>query len=238
MSLNDFAFNEVAINEGQQLDEELIGYASIIGETASAEDLQKGRVVIVGNLHHHDHFGKITLKGELHQVSYQGAISIKGEIHQLNYDSPICIVSVVRELPIQVGPHSVASSTISGVLPQTGSAIFTKWEPIYAKEVLIRRHWDKHETARVNFDDKRRGWRLEVDVNATIRDDFVQFFEDHYWAGKGFYFYDLESNGYVYDGTGAETNGRYRVRFVEEDFPVILSIGSRFRIAFSVIEID
>jgi len=207
-----------------------VGKFCIVGTTSPVLDPQDGKVCIVGELQQHDYFGKIT---------------IVGQVHQSSVDGKICIVSVVRELSQPVGPHPIGSSTPAGVLPQTGSAIFTSWQETTAKEILAHRHWDVHETGRLNFAADRKGWRLEMNVTGTKQAEVAAFFVSHVWAGKSFYFYDLQANGFQYDGTGVLLTGRYKVRFVDENFPRYqissasgASAGGRFTIPFSIIEVD
>lgn len=213
------------------------GKLCITGSIASIPD-PTGRLCIISLVHQFDHIGKITIVGEVHQSSVDGKICIKGQVHQSSVDGKICIVSVVRELAETVGPHPIGSSTPTGVLPQTGSAVFPRWEQVTAKEILIHRHWDFHESGRLNFDDNRKAWRLEMNVAGDKQIEVAAFFVSHVWAGKSFYFYDTQTAGVVYDPAGVLTNGRYKVRFVGEDFPRVQNVGPRFTIPISIIEVD
>lgn len=236
MSFNESAINELAINEG--LTESLVGYLGVVGSLGSVPSSPEGKICVVGLLHERDLFGKVAIKGELHDRTLAGKLCLKGELHDRTLAGKLCLVGVLNEVPVPIGPQAIGSSTPTGVLPQTGSAIFTKWERVSAKEMLVHRHYDFHESGRANFNDTRRAWRLEMEVGPTKHDDVAAFFASHVWAGKAFYFYDLQANNYQYDATGVLTTGRYKVRFVEENFSRVYSLGSRFRIPFSVIECD
>jgi len=158
MSFNESAINELPLNEGGETTPErvsLVGKISIIGSIAEKTD-PKGFITVVGQVYELSRFGQICIKGEAHQRNVDGKICLKGEVFQRSVDGAICLVSVVRELAEPVGPHSVPSSTPTGVLPETGSAIFTRWEMVAAKEITVKRHWDIHESGRANFDDTRK----------------------------------------------------------------------------------
>lgn len=236
MALNESALNELALNEGVETIE-LVGTLSVVGAAARVDD-PVGKLSLVGSVHQQDLFGKISLTGFAHQVSHEGKLAITGFAHQVSHEGQLCLVGVVRDLDVPIGAQGIGSSTPTGVLPQTGSAIFTKWERVSAKEMLVHRHYDFHESGRARFNDTRRAWRLEMEVGPTKHNEVAAFFASHVWAGKAFYFYDLQANGYQYDATGVLTTGRYKVRFVEEDFPRVYSVGTRFRIPFSVIECE
>jgi hypothetical protein len=249
MALNQGELNEFALNETESAVpelESLSGSITIVGD-APEEVLSPsaGKLTIVGEVNEFDYLGKITIVGEAHQRNVDGKITIIGEANQRNVDGFICIVGVITELPVQVGPHPIGSSTASGVLPETGSAIFTRWEETTAKEILAHRFFDVHETSRLNFDDNRKGWRLEMNVTGAKQAQVAAFFVSHVWAGEAFYFYDLQANGFQYDPTGVLTTGRYKVRFVDEGFPRVqmlpasaASTGGRFVIPFSIIEVE
>jgi len=204
-----------------------------------------GRIVFKTEILARELFGKFCLTGQVHQSNVDGQICLTNLVHQRSVNGNLCIHISIRELPQPVGPHSIESSTPTGVLPETGSAIFTSWQETTAKEILTHRHFDFHETARVNFDDTRKGWRLEMNVTGEKQAEVAAFFVSHVWAGKSFYFYDLQANGFQYDATGVLTDGRYKVRFVDEGFPRVqgsaasgASTGGRFTIPFSIIEVD
>lgn len=240
MALNQSALNEWPLNETENSNPELAsitGKVSIVGEPFQKTD-PVGLFTIVGLAYPTSYFSPIAILGIANQRNQDGKICIIGQANQRNVDGAICIVSVIRELPIAGGPHNVGTSTPTGVLPETGSAIFSVWQPMLAKEILTHRHFSFHESGRVDFDDTRRGWRLEMEVNETKHNEVVTFFNSHVWAGKAFYFYDLQANGFQYDATGVLTSGRYKVRFVDEQFPRFFRVGKRFRIPFSIIEVD
>lgn len=248
MSLNQGELNEFALNEPESEDperESLSGRVVIVGSEEDVLSPSAGKITLVGEVNGFDYFGKIVIVGEAHQRNVDGKITIIGFPHQRTVLGKFCIVTVITELPVPVGPHPIGSSTASGVLPETGSAIFTRWQETTAKEILAHRHWDVHETSRLNFDDNRKGWRLEMNVTGAKHAEVAAFFVSHVWAGNAFYFYDLQSNGFQYDPTGVLTAGRYKVRFVEEGLPRVQmssasseSTGGRFTIPFSIIEVD
>lgn len=248
MALNQGELNEFALNELESEDperESLSGRVVIVGSEEDVLSPSAGKITLVGEVNGFDYFGKITIVGQANQRNVDGKITIAGEVNQRNVDGKICIVTVITELPIPVGPHPIGSSTASGVLPETGSAIFTRWEETTAREILTHRHWDVHETSRLNFDDNRKGWRLEMNVTGAKHAEVAAFFVNHVWAGNAFYFYDLQGNGFQYDPTGVLTTGRYKVRFVEEGLPRVqisaassASAGGRFTIQFSIIEVE
>ena len=238
-------------------DEQVVGKIALVGivnqpigkiclaGSISAVEQEHGRITLVGVVHQLNQFGSITITGYVHERTVDSKISIVGEVHQRTVESKICIGGAVRELGTPVGPHGIPSSTPSGVLPQTGSAIFMTWQEVSAKEILAHRHWDFHETGRLNFDGSRKAWRVQLNVTGAKHIEVAQFFIDHVWAGKSFYFYDMQANGFQYDPTGVLTDGRYKVRFVDENFPRVQfkaasgeSTGGRFTIPFSIIEVD
>ena len=248
MIINESPLNNEAINaETSELNpelEEVLGFICIKSSSTVRTD-PVGRITLTTRILARELFGKICLRGFVHQGNIDSLICLTNLVHQSSVSGQICISTSIRELALPVGPHGIPSSTPSGVLPQTGSAIFTVWQETTAKEILVHRHWDSHETARVNFDDNRKGWRLEMNVTGEKQAEVAAFFVSHVWAGKSFYFYDLQANGFQYDATGVLTDGRYKVRFVDENFPRMQfsaasgeSAGGRFTIPFSIIEVD
>jgi len=239
--------NEALNNETEDVNpepESIVGRLCLTTEQASLSD-PVGRIVLKTAILARDIFGNICLTNLVHQRSVDGLICLTNLVHQRTVIGRLCIHTSIRELAQPVGPHSIPSSTPTGVLPQTGSAIFTSWQETTAKEILVHRHWDFHESGRVNFDDDRKGWRLEMNVTGAKHAEVAAFFVSHVWAGKSFYFYDMQANGFQYDATGVLTDGRYKVRFVEENFPRVQfsaasgeSTGGRFTIPFSIIEVD
>lgn len=236
MAFNESAINELAFNEG--ITESLVGVVVLAGSASVVETSPTSVVSIVGLVQERNLFSLVSLKGDTHRRNYDGQIAIKGEVHEGSVQGAVRLVGVVRRLDAPLGPHFIGSSTPVDVLPEVGSAIFTRWEEVPAKEIVLHRHWDLHEHGRARFDDTRKAWRLEMEVGIAKHNEVVTFIVNHVWAGKAFYFYDLHGNGYQYDPTGVLTSGRYKVRFVEEDFPRGYSVGERFRIPFSIIEVD
>lgn len=131
----------------------------------------------------------------------------------------------------------IANSTPSGVLPQTGSAIFTRWTPRHIKETRVHTHLDLHESSGLDEEATRHRWELAINVP---RDDIAthwNFIKNHYGQGTAFYFYDLQANGFVWDGTGVNTSGRYTVRFDTAPIIQVLQLGQRYVIEYSVLEV-
>jgi len=246
--INESPLNQEALNaedvEPNPEPESITGLICIQSALTTLGD-PFGRIVLQTKILALDLFRPICITNFVHQRSVDGNICITNLVHQRTVQGIICIRTAIRELPLPVGPHGIPSSTPSGVLPQTGSAIFTSWQETTAKEILVHRHWDFHESGRANFDDNRKGWRLEMNVTGEKQAEVAAFFVSHVWAGKSFYFYDMQANGFQYDATGVLTDGRYKVRFVDENFPRVQgsaasgeSAGGRFTIPFSIIEVD
>ena len=142
--------------------------------------------------------------------------------------------------------YRITAESPSGVIPQVGSAIYTKWQHLILKEIQVTRAMhaavpDPEETGRERISGLRNYWSLEINVGASVADTMWAFILAHYGAGIPFYFYDLQNNDFFYDDTGVSTNGRYMVRLVPDSFSRNQEQGSRqyarFVIAYDVIEV-
>lgn len=147
--------------------------------------------------------------------------------------------SLILKTNIVVGSSQpIADSTPSGVLPMIGSAIFTRWVPTLIKDVRVTTHEDLHESSGLDDDATRHRWELAINVPRTDIATHWNFIKNHYGNGKAFYFYDLQSNGFQYDGTGVLTSGRYMVRFDTAPIIQVLQLGQRYVIEYSVLEVQ
>jgi hypothetical protein len=56
-------------------------------------------------------------------------------------------------------------------------------------------------------------WSLTTRLKPTDQQTLLGFYDARKGTQVPFYFYDMDESGYVYDGTGSLTTGRYIVRF-------------------------
>lgn len=141
-------------------------------------------------------------------------------------------------LPHLAGVQSIVPSAPLGVIPQIGSAIYRKWRENPGKQTTLQRYYNQEESGRAEYAITRKSWDLEVEVPLASALTHVNFIKNHFGSGIPFYFYDLQHNGFVYDATGVITSGRYKVRFDDEAFPTVVSVGHRAVITYHLIEVD
>ncbi len=145
----------------------------------------------------------------------------------------------IQRRPLVLGTSQpVAASTPTGVLPMTGSAIFTRWDAKHIKETRVHTHEDFHESSGLDDDATRHRWELAINVNQSQIATHWNFIKNHYGNGKAFYFYDLQNNGFQYDGTGVLTDGRYLCRFDTAPIAQVLQVGQRYVVEYSVLEVE
>jgi hypothetical protein len=162
--------------------------------------------------------------------THAGPETITGGLAIFTAIAEIPFVSISTSQPIQ-------ASAATGVLPQTGSAIFTLWNPKHMKQTRVQRHQDLHETGGFDFDETRHRWELAINVSAADFPTHWTFIKNHYGSGIPFYFYDLQANGFQYDGTGVLTTGRYLCRFDTDPHVNVLKEGYRYTIEYAVLEV-
>lgn len=143
-------------------------------------------------------------------------------------------------VPVYETDNPVQPSTVSGVLPQTGSGtgIYPKWVRREIKEVRLNRSADGHESSDMDEDEIRYAWDLSVNISRAALATHWNFVKNKFGMGQAFYFYDLQSNGFIYDPAGVVTTGRYKVRFDTAVIPQVLQMGARFVIDYSLIEVE
>lgn len=145
----------------------------------------------------------------------------------------------IQRRPLVLGTSQpIADSTATGVLPMIGSAIFTRWDAKHIKETRVHTHEDFHESSGLDDNATRHRWELAINVNQSQIGTHWDFITSHYGNGKPFYFYDLQNNGFQYDGTGVLLTGRYLCRFDTAPIAQVLQVGQRYVIEYSVLEVE
>jgi len=123
------------------------------------------------------------------------------------------------------------------VMPQIGSGIYTRWQPLLSKQSRTQRHFDGSESSGLDEDAARLGWELAIEVSADQMADHAAFFESHKGSGVPFYFYDLQNNNFQYDPTGTLEDGRYTVRFDTPQLGRRFKLGNRFELSYRLVEV-
>ena len=119
-------------------------------------------------------------------------------------------------MPGPTGGDSIATAVPVGVLP---FSLYTKFTMTREWKSIVNEFHDGRRQSRSMLQatgaQSRRSWKLTKRLTPAAMATLRAFWESH--ATDSFYFYDsYESSSY--DETGVTTEGRYTVRFVNQDF--------------------
>ncbi len=189
--------------------------------------------------------GMKSVAGSDRVIQYEGLQALVESLTSVPYEARAEIMQsfLAWYEPRQGGTdQGIGASAALDVLPEIGSAIFERWSAVRAVDRETRQFYDGRETGRLNFDASRKAWNLSANVGLAKMVEIRNFIVAHLGAGRAFYFYDLEANGFQYNETGMLEDGRYLMKFVGDTFEITQEVGSRgkarFTVSVTIIEVE
>ena len=138
------------------------------------------------------------------------------------------IYEIAAPVAVDVFPLALGAET---------AKIFTKWAPGRTTRQEVKRV-TRRESGRNRFQESRKTWGLGIECSKELGLQIWNFILAHAGAGKPFYWYDIEQNGWLWDATGVATTGRYRMRLDGSSFTCAMAMGFRLSMDLTLVEVD